>query len=252
VTLLNRGAAVIAAHESSVSIEGNHKYRMPVSHSKGARDIEQTVSVYTGGRAMARRNLESEEVLYVIRGKGQCNIDGHLYEISSGVGVYIPPASIYQIDNTGESELEVVGVSCPRTSIAEAGLALPVAEPSATRPFRTVREELQESIPAGDRTFRLLVSKEIGCKLITQFVGTIPPGRAPMHYHTYEEAIYIIEGEGIVRTEDGLAPFSPGTSVYLPRGVSHCLENTGRRSVRLLGVFHPSGSPGTAYQADHQ
>jgi len=102
-------------------------------------------------------------------------------------------------------------------------------------------------IPAGDRTFRFLVNQDLGAGRVTQFSGIIPHGRAPMHHHTYEEAIYIIEGEGRVWTKDGDAPFTSGSSIYLPRGVSHCLENTGASNIRLLGVFHPSGSPAVRY-----
>jgi mannose-6-phosphate isomerase-like protein (cupin superfamily) len=68
-----------------------------------------------------------------------------------------------------------------------------------------------------------------------------------MHHHTYEEAIYVIEGEGRLHTEDGDAEFKGGSSIYLPRLVKHCLENTGSASIRLLGVFHPSGSPAARY-----
>jgi oxalate decarboxylase/phosphoglucose isomerase-like protein (cupin superfamily) len=31
--------------------------------------------------------------------------------------------------------------------------------------------------------------------------------------------------------------------VQLPRGLPHCLENTGRDTLVVLGVFHPGGSP---------
>jgi mannose-6-phosphate isomerase-like protein (cupin superfamily) len=57
-----------------------------------------------------------------------------------------------------------------------------------------------------------------------------------MHHHTYEEAIYIIDGEGRVWTIEGSADFKAGSSIYLPRGVSHSLENTALR-VKLLGSF---------------
>src|SRR4029453_9071196 len=102
-----------------------------------------------------------------------------------------------------------------------------------------------ESIQGGCRSFKLLVNQDIGAHRVTQFIGVIPPGRAPMHHHTYEEAMYILEGEGRVWTESGSAAFGRGASIYLPRGVSHSLENTGAVNVRLLGVFHPSGSPAT-------
>jgi oxalate decarboxylase/phosphoglucose isomerase-like protein (cupin superfamily) len=31
--------------------------------------------------------------------------------------------------------------------------------------------------------------------------------------------------------------------VHLPPGQPHCLENTGASTLRVLGVFHPGGSP---------
>jgi quercetin dioxygenase-like cupin family protein len=111
-----------------------------------------------------------------------------------------------------------------------------------------VYESERETIPVRDRQFKYLVNSDVGCRRITQFIGVIPPGRAPMHYHAYEEAIYILEGRGRVHTDDGNAEFETGTSIYLPRGIRHSLENTGSKNIRLLGVFHPSGSPAVAYE----
>jgi len=67
--------------------------------------------------------------------------------------------------------------------------------------------------------------------------------RAPHHYHIYEEAMLILQGSGIVWADDENCEFGVGTSVYLPPGQRHCLENPGPDEVRLLGVFYPSGSP---------
>ena len=38
-------------------------------------------------------------------------------------------------------------------------------------------------------------------------------------------------------------PLAQGSCVHLPPGQPHCLENTGRATLRVLGVFHPGGSP---------
>jgi len=38
-------------------------------------------------------------------------------------------------------------------------------------------------------------------------------------------------------------PLAPGSCIQLPRGVPHCLENTGSATLVVLGVFHPGGSP---------
>jgi quercetin dioxygenase-like cupin family protein len=251
MTALSGGVAVIQ-RGGLTQTEGTRRYRVPISRAIGARDIAQFVNVYSEGVSSARRNPVGEEVIYVVNGSGTCYIDGYSYALAPGTAVYIPPGSVYQIENLddrgrGVSDLEIVSVCCPEDEDAEVGIHPVVRAPQDTKPFRTVRESEVEATPAGDRTFKLLVNQDIGAHRVTQFVGMIPPGRAPMHHHTYEEAIYIIEGEGCVHTEDGDATFKAGSSIYLPRLVKHSLENTGSTSIRLLGVFHPSGSPASRY-----
>jgi mannose-6-phosphate isomerase-like protein (cupin superfamily) len=114
-----------------------------------------------------------------------------------------------------------------------------------------VHEDLREDIRAGqDRLFRYLVYTDLGCRQITQFAGWIPPGKAPVHYHPYEEGIFILEGHGIVHTDDESCAFGAGSSIYFPIGVRHCVENPGTGTIKLLGAFYPSGSPGEAYEPD--
>jgi len=242
---LHGGAAVISG-EDYMHSEGTRRYRTPISKAMGARDIAQTVSLYDEGLSPARRNPTAEEVLYVAGGEGVCLIDGHRYPLTQGTAVYVPPAAVCQIESA--AQLLIISVRCPEddAEMAEAVTALPLD----TKPLRTVREEDQKAIPTGDRTFKLLINQEAGAQRVTQFIGVIPPGRAAMHHHTYEEAIFILEGEGRVWTETGSAAFGAGSSIYLPRGVSHSLENIGATNVRLLGVFHPSGSPATRYADD--
>ena len=243
MNVLHGGAAVIRDGEFTET-EGARKFRVTVSRAMGARDITQSVNLYSEGFAPARRRAVGEEALYVISGEGNCYLDGFRYKLAPGTGVYVPPASVCQIES--RSELLVVSVCCP-DDLSEVCAGAITREPEDTKPLRAVRESEQESIPTGDRTFKLMVNKEVGASRITQFIGVIPPGRAPLHHHTYEEAIYIIEGEGRVHTETTSAPIGAGASIYLPRGVSHSLENTGRTNIRLLGVFHPSGSPAARY-----
>ncbi|MEK7277930.1 MAG: cupin domain-containing protein [Chloroflexota bacterium] len=88
-----------------------------------------------------------------------------------------------------------------------------------------------------------MIDPRYGCKYLTQFVGFIEKSRAPYHTHTYEEVIYILGGRGIVHIEDGDFPIRAGSSIYLSPGTSHCLENAGAETLRLLGVFCPAGSP---------
>lgn len=248
--VLTGGCAVIDAAQCS-EVEGTRRFRVPISRAMGARDIAQSISLYSAGLAPARRNLTGEEVLYVVRGMGRCYVDGHSSDLAPGTAVYIPPGSVYQIENTGagasDGNLEVIGVCCPEDDTPENQPALVAKTQGNSNSIRAVREQDQPPIPTGNRTFKLLINQATGCKRVTQFIGVIPPGRAGSHHHTYEEAIYILEGEGRVWTDDGSADFKAGTSIYLPRGVVHSLENTGATNVRLLGVFHPAGSPAARY-----
>jgi len=106
--------------------------------------------------------------------------------------------------------------------------------------FQATSLEDCEPERTGDREFRVLLSSGL---TITQFAGLIPPGRAPEHQHAYDEVVHVLTGRGVVHLRTGDTPIEPGTAIYLPPQAPHCLENTGQDSLRVLGVFHPAGSP---------
>ena len=91
-----------------------------------------------------------------------------------------------------------------------------------------------------------------GCGLhsATHFVGYIPTKRAPDHFHTYDEVIYVLDGEGVLHTGDGDQSLGPGSCIQLPSRTVHCLENTGDEVMRVVAVFRPAGSPAAAYYPD--
>jgi quercetin dioxygenase-like cupin family protein len=85
---------------------------------------------------------------------------------------------------------------------------------------------------------------------VTQFVGVIPPGRAPDHFHRYDEVVYVLEGSGTLHIGGETAELRPGASVHLPARLVHSLENAGDTEMLVLGVFRPAGSPAEAYYPD--
>src|SRR5262249_5065916 len=160
-------------------------------------DISQSINRFAKGLSAARRNAEGEEVLYVVKGEATCVINAFRYQISEGTGAYIPPGVLYQIDNRSDMPLEVVSVCCPEETSVQLESGQITYRPG-TGPKLTVHQSERTAIPTGDRSFYLMVDKDLGCKQVTQFIGVIPPSKAPYHYHTYEEAIYILSGSGIV------------------------------------------------------
>ena len=163
MNLLHGGAAVIAAGEFTEA-EGRRHYRMPISRLMGARDIAQTISVYDAGLAPARRNPSAAEVLYVVGGEGVCHLDGFGYELAKGVAVYVPPGRVCQIESAGG--LEIVSVACPEDDEVEVGVETITRGAYDTKPALAVPEQFQKEIATGDRTFKLLVSHELGARRV--------------------------------------------------------------------------------------
>jgi mannose-6-phosphate isomerase-like protein (cupin superfamily) len=206
--------------------------KVTLDASVGCRNVTQRVLRFAAGGSAPRR-ASYEEVWFVAAGHGTLLLDERRHALEPEVGVLLEPGAEWAVDNPGQGELVVVAVQVPGArKRLEGAPAAPVAR-LAERP----------AITTGDREFRILVDPEMGCQGVTQFVGSIPPGRAPTHHHPYEEVVYVLEGEGLLHLGESTRPIRAGSCVYLPSPVEHCLENTGTAPLRVLGVFHPAGSP---------
>ncbi len=126
-----------------------------------------------------------------------------------------------------------------------------VHEPLAgAEPHAVVSVDGERGGATAGREFRLLAVPEVGCASVTQFVGYIPVGRAPDHFHTYDEVVYVLEGSGELHIDGESRPLHAGTCVHLPARLVHSLENVGPGQMSVLGVFRPAGSPAEAYYPD--
>ncbi|MDH3606432.1 MAG: cupin domain-containing protein [Acidimicrobiia bacterium] len=216
--------------------------RTTIDASVGAEHLEQRVLHFATGRSRARHALGRDEVAYVVSGSGTLVLAGDSHELTPDMGVYIRAGEGYEVDNPGAEDLVLVSVTAPEPSEGDVPVERSV----------TVRVADQPTIPAGkDREFRFVINPDAGCRDVTQFVGWIPPGRAPTHHHLYDEVIYVLDGSGVLHLEGQPdVPISTGSCIHLPPPVQHCLENTGDRPLRVLGVFHPAGSAAEAYEND--
>jgi mannose-6-phosphate isomerase-like protein (cupin superfamily) len=214
--------------------------RVTIDERAGCERLVQRVVRFAPGRSLPRSPADREEVLFVASGRGTLRLDGGEFALEPDTGAYVRPGEAYEVDNPGPDELVVVSVLAPP----------PAGGAAAAGPRRVVVRAADMPLePAGkDREFRYVINWEAGCAEVTQFVGKIPPGRAKTHYHLYDEVIYVLEGEGVLHLEGHEdTPIAAGTCIHLPPPTPHCLENTGTGFLRVLGVFHPSGSPAEAY-----
>ena len=212
--------------------------RVTIGPSFGCDALEQRVIRFGPGRSRPRGGSAREELLFAVAGSGMLELRGSSHALEPETGVFVPPREHYEIENAGPDELVVVSVLGLRPEDEEEARPEPVA----------VRLAEQPAHPAGrDREFRYVANEEVGCRTVTQFVGSIPPGRAKPHYHTYEEVAYILEGEGVLHIGGESSTVRAGSCIHFPPREPHILENVGQGTLRVLGVFHPAGDPSTAY-----
>src|SRR5262245_37533533 len=181
-----------------------------------------------------RRDDGRDEVLYVLEGSGTAEIGGEKHPLEPATGVFVARGTPWRVDAAEGLLLLSVLVEEPLPATATHSLVVGRERDRAT---------------AG-REFTLLSRPENGCASVTQFVGHIPPGRAPDHFHLYDEVVYVLAGEGALHIDGETASLRAGSCVHLPARLVHCLENHGPGEMHVLGVFRPAGSPAEAYYPD--
>ena len=207
--------------------------REMLGDADGCRGLHQRRLSLAGGSVVTGVAGGRGEAWYVIRGSGTLDAKGHeTATLAPGTAVWLRDSLRYEC--RASADLEVVAVAVQAGAAAD-GPGMRVVTLDACEPERT-----------GDREFRVLLSEGLA---FTQFAGLIPPGRAPEHHHTYDEVVHVLAGHGVVHLSGTAAEIGPGTSVYLPPYQPHCLENTGRDLLQVLGVFYPAGSPAAKHEA---
>ncbi|MGN6867631.1 MAG: cupin domain-containing protein [Solirubrobacteraceae bacterium] len=219
----------------------------------GLTGLEQTVLECAPGTTTARATGDAEEVLFVVAGHGELCLDGERHTLEPDTGINLAPGQEYELRNETSDPMRMV-------SVRVRGPASPGGARGGARDGdgdggrgRTVVRRLadQEAQDATtDRSFRIVADPSTGLDTATHFVGYVPPVRAPDHFHTYDEVIYVLEGEGAFHAGGASRPIGAGSCIELPARTIHCLENTGPDVMRLVAVFRPPGSPAAAYYPD--
>jgi mannose-6-phosphate isomerase-like protein (cupin superfamily) len=193
--------------------------------------LDQRVLRIRPGRSQSQVDDGLEELLYVISGTGTLSLvvrgDSHVTvtaPLEAETAALLLPGEQYALET--DTGLEVVSVTGPAA-----------AEPSRERVTLRLADRPRERADE-HRTFQVL--HESG---MTQFVGVVQPSRAPDHSHPYDEVGTILEGNGHAHVGGRSNPLGPGSCFRLAPGEVHCIENTGPGPMRILGVFHPAGSP---------
>lgn len=129
-----------------------------------------------------------------------------------------------------------------------------------TEPFRTNLEEVP--LVPGLKKEEGWVEMQVQFLIDRQKAGTddfllgwtvLPPGaRHDRHRHRHADEFFVVlQGSGMIYTDDGREPAGKGDVVYTPRGHWHGFDNTGDEDVVLVWGWSGAGSlEATGYEAD--
>lgn len=84
-------------------------------------------------------------------------------------------------------------------------------------------------------TMRMVIGPEDGAPVFNMRVFEVEPGHVtPHHSHWWEHEVFVLSGQGIVKTDQGDRPIDHGNVVFVPGGDMHQFRNTGDDVLRFI------------------
>ena len=189
------GGCRVSDMREGVAIEhGTLRVWTQVGRGTGAQAISLRVLEFAPGISPGIRNEECDEILYVLERQNEqensregtqfCTIfiDGWPLALSARTGIYLRPRQTFTVENCGDEPVVLISSRCPDPDDTSNAFVSPLTSPASSSPPSAgfVRFADRRAQPTADRWYRVLVDDEVGSTQVTQFVGSIPPGRAPV------------------------------------------------------------------------
>jgi quercetin dioxygenase-like cupin family protein len=92
---------------------------------------------------------------------------------------------------------------------------------------------------------RVVIGPTIGATgFVMRHFQVAPGGHSPFHQHPWEHEVYVLAGQGTVRTATGDLSIEPGSYVFVPPMDEHQFANVGPEPLEFLCVVPPQGDDG--------
>ena len=189
------------------------------------------------GKTAALGKPEQDSLLYVGKGAGLFSVGAESTPVHPGSAGLVLAGEEGSL--TATEKLEAI--------VATVDADVDLHAPMGPRELVVSLDAADTQQATGGRSFEILFGPNNGSTRATLFAGFVPPGRAPWHYHLYDEIVWVPEGPGRLHLAEGDATLESGSAFRLrPRKV-HIVENASAAEMTIIGVFTPAGSPSAAY-----
>ena len=179
-----------------------------------------------------------DSLLFVVHGTGALQLDGAGHALARGAAALVLAGEVALVTAEAGGLRLVHGTVGPDVDRHAA---------MGDRDVVVAHDEAERAGATGRRSFQVLFGPHNGSSRATLFAGFIPPGRAPWHYHLYDEIVWVPEGPGQLHLEGGVEELGAGAAFRLHPRELHIVENAGTEELAVLGLFTPAGSPSAAY-----
>jgi len=182
---------------------------------------------------------ERDSLLFVVSGSGSLTVGGESWPLAAGAASLVLAGEDALLESA-EAELSVICASVDSEADRHA--------PMGPRESVVLLKAAGSEKATGARSFQILLGPHNGSTRATLFAGFIPPGKAPWHYHLYDEIVWVSAGPGRLHIGETTEELGAGSAFRLrPRQV-HIVENLSADSeLTVIGIFTPAGSPSAAY-----
>ena len=101
-------------------------------------------------------------------------------------------------------------------------------------PYNTIKAK-NAGEGASKVTIRWLITKKMGAENFAMRLFEMEPsGYSPLHAHSWEHEVFILEGEGQVSDGEKATAIKAGDVVFVPSDEQHQFRNNGKKPLKFL------------------
>jgi mannose-6-phosphate isomerase-like protein (cupin superfamily)/CDGSH-type Zn-finger protein len=256
VTLVDAGAGpivhldgqcyVFSTSRATLIPRGVMRYCKVVTPALGALFQSQFYAEVGEGSSPVISSDGRHTVLFVTHGQGDIEIGGRHFSVEPLTGIYVRPGEAYRVHNKSNVPMKLFISNGPGSEDLVFLDHMP-ATFETLHPHRAAAIDPSQRHKMAERYYQMLVNREHGSTVVTQFIGNIPLSKAEPHRHLYEEALIFLNGRGTVWTERTKTHVAAGDVLFLPRKQLHSVQCTTPGGFDIVGVIYPGDNPSINY-----